>query len=65
MRSIHQCVFGIVQGDGHGGFRSAGDGCSEHVPMLFAKCFSAGTVAAAKEHNDTYRYLSPALPEMF
>ena len=36
---------------------------SEHVPI--AKCFSAGTVAAAKEHNDTYRYLSPALLEMF
>jgi len=60
---IPQCVLGSLQGDGYGGFRSAVDSGSEHVPI--AKYFSAGTAAAAKEHNDTYRYLSPALLEMF
>jgi len=60
-----QCVFGGLLGDGHGGFRSAVDGGSEHVPVLFTKCMSAGSRAAAKEQNEEYRYLSPAVQEFF
>jgi len=58
-----KCVFGGLLGDGHGGLCSAGEGDSQHVPVLFAKCFAAGPRAGAKEQNDEYRYLSPALHE--